>query len=104
MFYVLCALRSTLRRAGHFRDTPEPRLASLLDLVAMGTVADVVRLDRLNRILIEQGLRRIRAGRMQPGVAALLAVAGRDPRRATRATTLASSRVRASTLPAGLRT
>jgi single-stranded-DNA-specific exonuclease len=83
MFYVLRAVRATLREAGHFGGAREPNLASLLDLVALGTVADVVRLDRLNRILVEQGLRRIRAGRMQPGVAALLAAGGRDPRRAT---------------------
>ena len=83
MFYVLRALRATLRRAGHFSSAPEPNLAALLDLVALCTVADVARLDRLNRILVEQGLRRIRAGRMQPGVAALLAAGGRDPRRAT---------------------
>jgi single-stranded-DNA-specific exonuclease len=83
MFYVLRALRATLRRLGHFGSAPEPNLATLLDLVALGTVADVVRLDRVNRILVEQGLRRIRAGRMQPGVAALFAAGGRDPRRAT---------------------
>src|SRR4029077_7558073 len=61
----------------------QPRLDALLDLVALGTVADVVRLDRNNRCLVAQGLRRVRAGRMQPGVAALFAVAGRDPRQAT---------------------
>ncbi|MEO7245437.1 MAG: DHHA1 domain-containing protein, partial [Rubrivivax sp.] len=61
---------------------PQPRLDALLDLVALGTVADVVRLDANNRRLVAQGLRRIRAGRMQPGVAALFAAAGRDPRRA----------------------
>ncbi len=83
MFYVLRALRASLRQLGHFAGAPEPNLAALLDLVALGTVADVVRLDRLNRILVEQGLRRIRAGRMQPGIAALFSVAGRDPRHAT---------------------
>jgi single-stranded-DNA-specific exonuclease len=83
MFYLLRALRATLRRLGHFGSVPEPNLAILLDLVALGTVADVVRLDRVNRILVEQGLRRIRAGRMQPGVAALFAAGGRDSRRAT---------------------
>jgi single-stranded-DNA-specific exonuclease len=83
MFYVLRAVRAALRLSGHFTRAPEPNLATLLDLVALGTVADVVRLDRLNRILVEQGLRRIRAGRMQPGVAALFAAAGRDPRLAT---------------------
>jgi single-stranded-DNA-specific exonuclease len=83
MFYVLRALRATLRGLGRFGIGPEPNLASLLDLVALGTVADVVRLDRVNRILVEQGLRRIRAGRMQPGVAALFAAGSRDPRQAT---------------------
>jgi single-stranded-DNA-specific exonuclease len=83
MFYLLRALRATLRGLGHFANTREPNLAALLDLVALGTVADVVRLDRVNRILVEQGLRRIRAGRMQPGVAALFAAGGRDPRCAT---------------------
>src|SRR5580765_77357 len=62
---------------------PQPRLDTLLDLVALGTVADVVRLDRNNRCLVAQGLKRIRAGRMQPGVAALFAAAGRDPRQAS---------------------
>ena len=83
MFYVLCALRALLRERGHFAHRAEPVLADLLDLVALGTVADVVRLDHVNRILVEQGLRRIRADRMQPGVRALLAVAGRAPERAT---------------------
>jgi len=83
MFYLLRALRARLRGLGHFANAAEPNLAALLDLVALGTVADVVRLDRVNRILVEQGLRRIRAGRMQPGVAALFAAGGRDPRRAT---------------------
>ncbi len=83
MFYVLCALRALLRERGHFAHRTEPRLADLLDLVALGTIADVVRLDHANRILVDQGLRRIRANRMQPGVRALLAVAGRSPQRAT---------------------
>src|SRR5581483_7483133 len=78
MFYVLLALRATLRARGH-RAAHEVNLASLLDIVALGTVADVVRLDRVNRTLVAQGLRRIRAGRAQPGVHALLAAAGRDP-------------------------
>src|SRR5204863_1528504 len=60
-----------------------PNLAALLDLVALGTVADVVRLDRVNRVLVEQGLRRIRAGRSQPGIAALLEAGGRDPKSAS---------------------
>ena len=83
MFYVLCALRARLRAQGAFVARPEPNLAALLDLVALGTVADVVRLDHVNRILVEQGLARIRAGRAQPGIAALFAAAGRDAQRAT---------------------
>jgi single-stranded-DNA-specific exonuclease len=82
MFYVMLALRAELRRRGHFQGRPEPNLGHLLDLVALGTVADVVRLDRNNRILVSQGVRRMRAGRMQPGIAALFGVAGRDPHRA----------------------
>ncbi|WP_087657236.1 single-stranded-DNA-specific exonuclease RecJ [Caballeronia terrestris] len=81
MFYVLLALRAELRRRNAFTDAnPEPRLDGLLDLVALGTVADVVRLDPNNRILVAQGLKRIRAGRMQPGIAALFRAAGRDAR------------------------
>lgn len=83
MFYVMLALRAELRRRGAFREREEPLLADLLDLVALGTVADVVRLDRNNRVLVSQGLKRIRAGRMQPGVRALFAAAGRDPQRAS---------------------
>ncbi|MGH8712681.1 MAG: single-stranded-DNA-specific exonuclease RecJ [Casimicrobiaceae bacterium] len=83
MFYVLCALRALLRGRGYFAHRAEPQLAGLLDLVALGTIADVVRLDHANRILVDQGLRRIRADRMQPGVRALLAVAGREPQRVT---------------------
>ena len=83
MFYVLCALRALLRKRGTFQDRAAPNLAALLDLVALGTVADVVRLDQVNRIFVEQGLARIRAGRAQPGIAALFAVAGRDIRRAS---------------------
>jgi single-stranded-DNA-specific exonuclease len=83
MFYVLLALRSELRQRGAFEGAvAQPRLDSLLDLVALGTVADVVRLDANNRRLVAQGLKRIRAGRMQPGVAALFAAAGRDASRA----------------------
>jgi single-stranded-DNA-specific exonuclease len=85
VFYVLCALRARLRDAGVFGSRTPPNLAALLDLVALGTVADVVRLDQVNRILVEQGLARIRAGRAQPGVAALFRVAGRDVARATAA-------------------
>jgi single-stranded-DNA-specific exonuclease len=82
MFYVMLSLRAELRRRGWFAARPEPNLGRLLDLVALGTVADVVKLDRNNRILVGQGLRRMRAGQTQPGVAALFGVAGRDPRRA----------------------
>jgi len=82
-FYVLLALRAELRERGEFDAASQPRLDFLLDLVALGTVADVVRLDRNNRCLVAQGLRRIRAGRMQPGIAALFAIAGRDPRQAS---------------------
>jgi single-stranded-DNA-specific exonuclease len=82
MFYVLLALRSELRQRGAFGAAEQPRLDALLDLVALGTVADVVRLDANNRRLVAQGLKRVRAGRMQPGVAALFAAAGREPRRA----------------------
>ena len=78
MFYVLLALRALLRERGRFAEGAQPRLDRLLDLVALGTVADVVRLDGNNRVLVAQGLRRVRAGRMQPGLAALLAAAGRD--------------------------
>lgn len=81
MFYVLLALRAELRARGWFDGRDEPNLADLLDLVALGTVADVVRLDDNNRILVDQGLKRIRAGRARPGIAALLRVAGRDPAR-----------------------
>ena len=83
MFYVLSATRARLRADGAFATRDEPNLADLVDLVALGTVADVVRLDQLNRVFVEQGLARIRAGRAQPGVLALFAVAGRDARRAT---------------------
>ena len=72
-----------LRRLGAFAHGNEPNLGALLDLVALGTVADVVRLDQVNRILVAQGLSRIRNGRAHPGIAALFAVAGRDAARAT---------------------
>ncbi|MEO6565313.1 MAG: single-stranded-DNA-specific exonuclease RecJ [Casimicrobiaceae bacterium] len=83
MFYVLLALRARMREDGAFAAQREPNLAALLDLVALGTVADVVRLDQTNRVFVEQGLARIRGGRAQPGVNALFDVAGRDPHRAT---------------------
>jgi single-stranded-DNA-specific exonuclease len=82
VFYVLLATRAELRARGAFDAASQPKLDSLLDLVALGTVADVVRLDANNRRLVAQGLKRIRAGRMHCGVAALFQVAGRDPRRA----------------------
>ena len=83
MFYVLLALRAQLRQRGAFSDRPEPRLDSLLDLVALGTVADVVKLDANNRVLVAQGLTRIRAGRMQAGIAALFRAAGREAKSAS---------------------
>src|SRR6266540_692519 len=83
MFYVMLALRAELRKRGAFSGKEEPNLGDVLDLVALGTVADVVPLDFNNRVLVAQGLRRIRAGRMQEGVRALLAVAGRDPSRSS---------------------
>ncbi|MHA6494268.1 single-stranded-DNA-specific exonuclease RecJ [Pseudomonas borbori] len=84
MFYVLLALRARLREKGWFTvQRPEPNLGELLDLVALGSVADVVPLDANNRILVHQGLARIRAGRARPGLRAILEVAGRDHRRIT---------------------
>jgi single-stranded-DNA-specific exonuclease len=83
MFYVLLALRAELRKRGVFDAQTQPKLDALLDLVALGTVADVVKLDANNRILVAQGLKRMRAGRMQAGVAALFRAAGREARRAT---------------------
>ncbi|MEO5696614.1 MAG: DHH family phosphoesterase, partial [Burkholderiaceae bacterium] len=83
MFYVLLALRAEQRERGVFTAQAQPRLDTLLDLVALGTVADVVRLDANNRRLVAQGLRRIRAGQTQPGIAALFTVAARDVRRAS---------------------
>jgi single-stranded-DNA-specific exonuclease len=83
MFYVMLALRAELRERGYFAERPEPNFANLLDLVALGTVADVVKLDRNNRILVSQGLKRMRAGQMQPGIVALFKAAARDPKRAT---------------------
>ncbi|MFT3816440.1 MAG: single-stranded-DNA-specific exonuclease RecJ [Rubrivivax sp.] len=83
MFYVLLATRAELRARGTFGAQDQPRLDALLDLVALGTVADVVKLDANNRRLVAQGLKRIRAGRLQPGVAALFAAARREPARAS---------------------
>jgi single-stranded-DNA-specific exonuclease len=80
MFYVLLALRAELRTRRRFDGATQPRLDHLLDLVALGTVADVVKLDRNNRILITQGLRRIRHGQLRAGIAALFQIAGKDAR------------------------
>ena len=82
MFYVLLATRAELRERGVFGEAAQPRLDRLLDLVALGTVADVVRLDANNRRLVAQGLKRVRSGRMQAGLAALFHAAGRDAARA----------------------
>ena len=83
MFYVLMALRAELRARGHFNGGAEPNLAALLDIVALGTVADVVKLDNNNRRFVDQGIRRIRAGQTCAGITALYRVAGRDPRKAS---------------------
>ena len=83
MFYVLLALRAELRRRGAFDAASQPKLDSLLPLVALGTVADVVRLDTNNRRLVAQGLRRVRAGAMTAGLAALFTAAGRKSALAT---------------------
>ena len=83
MFYVLLALRAELRARGRFDLASQPRLEPLLPLVALGTVADVVRLDGNNRRLVAQGLKRIRAGQMQPGIQALFDTAGRKAPAAT---------------------
>jgi single-stranded-DNA-specific exonuclease len=79
MFYVLLATRAWLRDRGHFADRPAPAMDDLLPLVALGTVADVVVLDDNNRRLVQQGLERMRKGRMPAGMAALFEVTGRDP-------------------------
>ncbi|CAM3583116.1 single-stranded-DNA-specific exonuclease RecJ [Parendozoicomonas haliclonae] len=85
IFYVLCAVRAELEKRGWFTDPHHPRrkpnMASFLDIVALGTVADVVGLDSNNRILVHQGLNRIRAGAARPGILALAEVAKRDPSR-----------------------
>ncbi|NBT92607.1 MAG: single-stranded-DNA-specific exonuclease RecJ, partial [Betaproteobacteria bacterium] len=83
MFYVLLALRSELRARGVFDAASQPKLDSLLPLVALGTVADVVRLDANNRRLVAQGLKRVRAGAMPAGMEALFRAAGRKPAIAT---------------------
>jgi single-stranded-DNA-specific exonuclease len=81
IFYVMLALRARLRELDWFATSEEPNLASLLDLVALGTVADVVPFDYNNRILVAQGMARVRAGHCRPGIRALLEVAGRDATR-----------------------
>lgn len=83
MFYVLLALRAEMRERGVFDAKTQPKIDSLLPLVALGTVADVVKLDANNRRLVAQGLRRVRAGAMPPGMAALFAVAARQPAKAS---------------------
>ncbi len=83
MFYVLLALRAELRKRGVFTAENQPKLDALLPLVALGTVADVVKLDPNNRRLVAQGLRRIRAGALQPGLAALFTAASRNAGAAT---------------------
>jgi len=82
LFYVLLALRTRLREHNWFLEQgiSEPNLAGFLDLVALGTVADVVPLDHINRLLVHQGIRRIRAGHCRPGIKSLLKVAGRNMR------------------------
>ncbi|WP_062309258.1 single-stranded-DNA-specific exonuclease RecJ [Polynucleobacter sinensis] len=82
MFYLLVALRAELRKRGKFTAETQPKIENLLDLVALGTVADVAQLDRNNRILVSNGLKRIRAGISQAGIRALFQAAGRDPRKA----------------------
>ena len=83
MFYVLMALRAELRARGRFDSGNQPKLDSLLPLVALGTVADVVKLDANNRRLVAQGLKRIRAGALPCGLTSLFDVAGRKPQAAT---------------------
>src|SRR5205814_7682972 len=78
IFYVMLALRSFLREKDFFKDKPEPNLGALTDLVALGTVADVVPLDANNRNLVAQGLKRLRAGHGKAGLNALLRAAGRQ--------------------------
>ena len=82
MFYLLVALRAELRKRGKFTNETQPKVENLLDLVALGTVADVAQLDRNNRVLVSNGLKRIRTGISQPGIQSLFQAAGRDPRKA----------------------
>ena len=83
VFYVLLALRAELRQRGRFDAATQPKLDALLPLVALGTVADVVKLDANNRRLVAQGLKRVRAGAQPPGMVALFRAAGREASRAT---------------------
>lgn len=83
MLYLLTAVRTQLRDDGHFADRKAPALGELLDLVALGTVADIVGLDQNNRRLVAAGLERIRGGRARPGIRALFEVAGKSIRQAT---------------------
>ena len=84
MFYVMLALRAELRERGWFTgERKEPNLGAMLDLVALATVADVVKLDRNNRILVSQGLKRMREGKLTPGLRAIFRAAGRDPAQAS---------------------
>lgn len=78
IFYVLLGLRTRLRELGYFNQRPEPNLSRLLDYVALGTVADVVCLDHVNRILVHQGLLRMRSGQCHPGLLALIGIAGKN--------------------------
>lgn len=80
IFYVLMALRARLRELDYFSTFPEPNLAQLLDFVALGTVADVVRLDAVNRILVHQGLLRIRSGQAHAGIKTLMLISKRNPK------------------------
>jgi single-stranded-DNA-specific exonuclease len=82
MFYLLIALRAELRQRGKYTNETQPKVENLLDLVALGTVADVAQLDRNNRVLVSNGLKRIRAGVSQTGIQALFQAAVRDPRKA----------------------
>lgn len=83
IFYLMLALRAELRQRGVYEANAGPRLNELADLVALGTVADVVSLDANNRLIVTQGLERMRKGQMQTGLRALFQVAGRDPRQAS---------------------
>lgn len=83
MFYVLLALRKLMRETGIFTADNQPKIEELLDFVALGTVADVASLDRNNRILVSAGLKRMRAQRMHPGIAALFTIADRKPEEAS---------------------